>query len=663
MTAPTVAPYGAWPSPISAADVAKAGIWLQGAAIVGEPGAAETWWSEARPAEGGRQVVVRRRGDEPPADLLPPPWNARSRVHEYGGSAWLPVPGGSGGHALVFAHWDDQRLYRVDAGSSEPRPLTPEPPEPAGWRYVDPVPAPGGTHLWWVREAHDGGRITRHIVAVPLDGSAADDPTAVREVAGGSDFLAGPRPSPDGRQLAWLAWDHPRMPWDGSELRVADLGPDGVAGPHRTVLGGPEESVFQPEWAGDDALYAVSDRTGWWNVYRVPADGGEPAALCPRDEEFGVPLWVPGMATYGVLDDGRLAVLHGRGEMRLGMLDPRTGELDDLDLPYRVFDPVLRGGGRTVALIAGGPRTPETVVRVDTATGQASEVHAAADPVDIPDEAYLPEPTDETLPGPGGREVHALVYPPTNPEAQARDGELPPYVVFVHGGPTSHSGPSLDLEKAYFTSRGLGVVDVNYGGSTGYGREYRERLREQWGVVDVEDCVSAARALADQGRADGQRLAIRGGSAGGWTTLAALTSTDAFAAGTSYYGVAELLRFAADTHDFESRYLDGLIGPLPACRDRYVERAPLSHVDDLSCPVLLLQGLEDEVVPPSQAELFRDALAHKGIPHAYLAFAGEQHGFRRAETVIAALEAELSFYGQVLGFDPPDVPRLALSTG
>jgi dipeptidyl aminopeptidase/acylaminoacyl peptidase len=534
----------------------------------------------------------------------------------------------SASHALVFTHWDDQRVYRLDAPGGEPRPLTPAPPEPSGWRYVDPVPAPGGTHLWWVREAHADGPITRHIVAVPLDGSAADDPSAVREVVGGSHFLAGARPSPDGRRLAWLAWDHPQMPWDGTELRVADLGDDGIAGPHRTVLGGPTEAVFQPEWADDDTLYAVSDRTGWWNLYRLPVAGGDPEPLCPREEEFGVPLWTPGMATYAVLSDGRVAVLHGRGQLRLGVLDPRTGELRDLDLPYRVLVPLLRGSGNTVALTAGGPRTPATVLRVDTGTGEATEVHVATDPAELPDAAYLPEPTDETLPGPGGRDVHALVYPPTNPAAEAPEGELPPYVVFVHGGPTAHTLPSLDLQKAYFTSRGIGVVDVNYGGSTGYGREYRERLREQWGVVDVEDCVAAAQQL-----------------------------------GASYYGVAELLRFAQDTHDFESRYLDGLIGPLPETYGRYVDRAPLSHVDQLSCPVLLLQGLEDEVVPPSQAELFRDALAEKGIPHAYLAFPGEQHGFRRAETVITALEAELSFYGQVLGFDPPGVPQLELSTG
>jgi dipeptidyl aminopeptidase/acylaminoacyl peptidase len=282
---------------------------------------------------------------------------------------------------------------------------------------------------------------------------------------------------------------------------------------------------------------------------------------------------------------------------------------------------------------------------------------------DAPCTRWLPVPTDEALPGPDGRVVHALVYPPTNPDAVAPDGELPPYVVFVHGGPTSQSVASMSTEKAYFTSRGIGVLDVNYGGSSGYGRAYRNSLHEQWGVVDVQDCVAAARALAADGRADPERLAIRGSSAGGWTVLSALTSTDAFAAGASYYGVAELLQFAQDTHDFESRYIDGLIGPLPSARDRYVARAPLNHVEALGCPVLLLQGDQDQVVPPSQSQMFRDALVRKGIPHAYLLFPGEQHGFRKAETVVAALEAELSFYGQVLGFTPPGVPRLELTTG
>jgi dipeptidyl aminopeptidase/acylaminoacyl peptidase len=450
------------------------------------------------------------------------------------------------------------------------------------------------------------------------------------------------------------------MPWDGTELRIGELAPDGTVTAVRTLLGGETESVLQPEWADADTLYAVSDRSGWWNLYRLPAAGGEPEPLCPRAEEFGRPLWILGGRTYLPLADGRLAVLHGTDTVALGLLDPATGELTDLDLPYTLFTS-LAAAGDTVLTTAASPVESTVVLAVDLATGDDTVLRRSM--ADRPDPAYLPQPRSIVVAGPGERDVHAHVYPPTGPDAVAPDGELPPYVVFVHGGPTSHSPATLDLEKAYFTSRGIGVVDVNYGGSTGYGRAYRERLRRQWGIVDVEDCVAAVQALVRDGVADGVRLGIRGGSAGGWTTLAALTTTDAFAAGASYYGVAELIAFAADTHDFESRYIDGLVGTLPEDRDVYVERAPLSHVDQLSCPVLLLQGLEDKVVPPSQAELFAAALAKKGIPHAYLAFAGEQHGFRKQETVVAALEAELSFYGQVFGFEPPGVPVLPLTRG
>ena len=635
--------YGAWPSPIGAADVAGSSVRLSSPV----PFESALWWAEGRPADGGRIAVVRQDADGTVRDVLPAGWSARTRVHEYGGTAWLPLPGGG----LVFANWTDQRVYRLDPGAAEPVPLTPEPAEPAGWRYADPVRA--GDEVWWVREAHADGTITRHVVAVPLAGGG------VREIVGGSDFLGSPRPSPDGRRLAWLAWDHPRMPWDGTELRVGELGPDGTVTTTTTVLGGESEAVLQPEWVDADTLYAVSDRSGWWNLYRLPAAGGAPEPLCPRAEEFGQPLWVLGIRTYAVLGDGRLAVLHGTDKVALGLLDPVSGGLTDLDLPYTAWGLSLLVDGTTAYAVAASPTEPPALVAVDLAGGGATVLRESL--TDRPDPAYLPVPRSITVPGPGERDVHAHVYPPTSPDATAPDGELPPYVVFVHGGPTSHSAAVLDLEKAYFTSRGIGVVDVNYGGSAGYGRAYRERLRRQWGVVDVEDCVAVAQALVRDGLADGDRLAIRGGSAGGWTTLAALTGTDTFAAGTSYYGVAELIDFVADTHDFESRYVDGLVGTLPEDRDVYVERAPLSHVDQLSCPVLLLQGLEDKVVPPSQAELFVDALRRKGLPHAYLAFEGEQHGFRRQETVIAALEAELSFYGQVFGFDPPGVPRLALS--
>ena len=654
--APVTARYGAWPSPIGASDVAVAGIRLSGPTTVHTDSGDEVWWAEARPTEGGRTVIVRRDAAGAVSDVLPSGWNARTRVHEYGGTAWLPLPGG----AFAFADWSDQRVYRLDPGSTTPTPLTPEPAETAGLRYADPVLAPGGDEIWWVREAHDQDTIRRHIVAVPVSGAAAADPTAVREIAGGSDFLAFPRPAPDGRRLAWIAWDHPRMPWDGTELRVGELGPDGTVRSVATVLGGPDESVLQPEWADADTLYAVSDRSGWWNLYRLPAAGGEPEPLCPRAEEFGHPLWQLGMTTYGVLADGRLVVRHGTDTLALGVLDPATGELTDLDLPYTLFGSVDVDGDTVLTTAASAVEPPE-VVTVDLPTGAVTVLRRSmAEP---PDPAYLPQPRSIVVAGPGERDVHAHVYPPASPDAVAPDGELPPYVVFVHGGPTSHSPAILDLEKAYFTSRGIGVIDVNYGGSTGYGRAYRERLRREWGIVDVEDCVAAVQALVRDGLADGERLGIRGGSAGGWTTLAALTTTDAFAAGVSYYGVAELIAFTADTHDFESRYIDGLVGTLPEDRDVYLERAPLSHVDQLSCPVLLLQGLEDKVVPPSQAELFAAALEKKGIPHAYLPFAGEQHGFRKQETVVAALEAELSFYGQVFGFEPPGVPVLPLTRG
>ena len=640
-TGSVTARYGAWPSPIGASDVAVAGIRLSGPVPVHTDAGDEVWWAEARPTEGGRTVIVRRDAAGAVSDVLPAGWNVRTRVHEYGGTAWLPLPGGG----LAFADWADQRVHRLDPGSTTPVPLTPEPAETAGLRYADPVLGPGGDEIWWVREAHDGGTIRRHIVAVPVSGAAAADPAAVREIAGGSDFLAFPRPAPDGRRVAWIAWDHPRMPWDGTELRVGELGPDGTVSSVATVLGGADESVLQPEWADADTLYVISDRSGWWNLYRLPAGGGEPEPLCPRAEEFGQPLWQLGAVTYARLADGRLAVLHGTDTLALGLLDPATGELTDLDLPYTLYGSVAVDGD-TVLSTAASPVEPAAVVAVDLPTGTATVLRRSM--TDPPDPAYLPEPRSIVVAGPGERDVHAHVYPPTSPDAVAQDGELPPYVVFVHGGPTSHSAAILNLEKAYFTSRGIGVIDVNYGGSTGYGRAYRERLRREWGIVDVEDCVAAVQALVRDGLADGERLGIRGGSAGGWTTLAALTTTDAF---------------AADTHDFESRYIDGLVGTLPEDRDVYVERAPLSHVDQLSCPVLLLQGLEDKVVPPAQAELFAAALDKKGIPYAYLPFAGEQHGFRKQETVVAALEAELSFYGQVFGFDPAGVPTLPLTRG
>ena len=669
------ASYGEWPSPIDGADVARrqVGLWFPTTDDAG------VWWQESRPTEGGRLAVVCQGPDGISRDLLPMPWNARTRVHEYGGKSYLPVPGG-----FVFANFGDQRLYRCASGGI-PEPLTPAPDQDAADRFADFVLSPHRDEVWCVREQHGAGRgragpITRAIVAVPLDGSAADDPAAIRVLVSGSDFYAYPTPSPDGTRLAWICWDHPRMPWDGTELRVAALDDDvpvSDKSQQQLIMGCATESVLAPVWRDDRSLYAISDRSGWWNLYLADLLRF-PEALCPREEEFAGPLWQLGMSPYAVLGDGRIAVAHGTEQTRLGVLDPATGQLTDLDLPYSVFLLELCAAGQTVATIAGGPMVPMTVIGVDVpAPGEdlraatARELNRSTD--SLPDAAYLPVPRAARLTGPSGSVVHALVYPPANPGVRGPDGERPPYIVWVHGGPTSQVMPRLDLEKAFFTSRGIGIIDVNYGGSSGYGRAYRERLRGQWGIVDVADVMTAALALAGTGEADGKRLGIRGGSAGGWTALAAVTSGVAaaetgslrgvFAAAASYFGVSDLRGFAEQTHDFESRYLDGLIGPLPECDALYTERAPVGHVNGGTCPVLLLQGLDDPVVPPAQAESIAADLAAHGIPYAYIAFEGESHGFRKAENIVASLEAELSFYGQILGFSPPGVPPVPLVGG
>jgi dipeptidyl aminopeptidase/acylaminoacyl peptidase len=656
------ASFGEWVSPLLSTDIARSHVGLAFPMVIGST----VWWQETRPSEGGRTVVVCAGPDGAARDLLPMPWNARTRVHEYGGRSYLPVPDG-----LLFANFADQRLYLVTDGAIAP--LT----AAVGDRFADFVLAPAGDEVWCVRERHSGGRVSRAIVAVPLDGSAADAPDVVRVLVSGSDFYASPAPSPDGSRLAWICWDHPRMPWDGTELRVGTVG-DTVRD-QQVIMGGETESVLGPVWRDDRGLYLVSDRSGWWNLYLAALDG--PArALCPREEEFAGPLWQLGLGPYAVLGDGRLAVTHGTGGRRLGVLDPDTGELTDLDLPYRVYLPWLSASERTVTAVAGGPAVPLGVVAITVEGTRPPQVRELSRETDeLPEAGYLPVPHERQLTGPSGSVVHALVYPPANPRFRAPDGERPPYIVWVHGGPTSQALPRLDLEKAYFTSRGIGIIDVNYGGSTGYGRAYRERLRGQWGIVDVADAMTAALALVEAGEADGKRLGIRGGSAGGWTALAAVTSGlrlsreaeaqasgrghGVFAVVASYFGVSDLRGFVVQTHDFESRYLDGLIGPLPESEELYAERAPVGHVVDATCPILLLQGLDDPIVPPAQSESIAADLTAHGIPHVYLAFAGESHGFRKAETIEASLEAELSFYGQIMGFAPRGVPMVPLVGG
>ncbi|NJQ02848.1 S9 family peptidase [Streptomyces zingiberis] len=695
------APYGAWRSPITAALAAEHDGRPEYPGAVGD----EVWWTAPRPAEGGRRTLVRRRADGREETVLPAPWNVRSRVMEYGGRPWSGAGRPGRGPLIVFVHHADQRLYshEPDApGAPPPRPLTPVSAVGGGLRWADPLLLPERGEVWCVLEEYTGdgpGDVRRALAAVPLDGSAAGDRAAVRELTDGAHrFVTGPRLSPDGSRAAWIGWDHPNMPWDGTELLVGEVTAEGTIRGARTVLGGPSESVPQAEWAPGGELLAVSDRGGWWNLYRitgpdvrprgrdgagaatapgataapVPAEAGTgpvtgPAtagvtvtALCPREEEFGGPLWKIGSRWFAPLPSGLVAVVHGRGATSLGLLDPESGDLYDAPGPWSAWEPALAVHDTRVIGIAAGPRSSYEVVELDTATGHARVAGAVhRDPVDP---AYYPEPQIRTFTGPEGREIHAYIHPPFNPDHAPPGDELPPYVVWAHGGPTAHAPLVLDLDIAYFTSRGLGVAEVNYGGSTGYGREYRERLRGRWGVVDVEDCAAVAEALAAEGTADRDRLAIRGGSAGGWTAAVSLTGSGLYACGTLIYPVLDLESWAAGgTHDFESRYLDGLVGSLADHPERYRSRSPLRHADRVSVPFLILQGLDDVICPPEQCARFQAAVARRGVPHACLTFEGEGHGFRRSDTMIRALEAELALYTQVFGIPSPDAPRLDLS--
>ncbi|TDD01666.1 S9 family peptidase [Nonomuraea deserti] len=598
--------------------------WVE---AVATPSGTEAWWDEPRPHEGGRRCVVRRLPDGSRVDVLPPGWNARNRVVEYGGRSWRPLPGGG----LVFTNWADQRLYRLDAGG-DPMAITPV----GTYRYADLYLPPGREEVWAVRETENA----RDLVAVPLDGGRT------RVIVKAHHFLMNPRISPNGRHVAWIGWDHPNMPWDGTELCVAELRADGTAGPHRVVAGGPAESVAQAEWRDDTTLYAVTDPTGWWNVHLVPADGGPSRNLTPMELEFGGAAWKPGMTYLALADDGDLVVVYGTADRRrLGVLDPETGDLREIGGAATHWSSTVSVAGGKAAAVRATPYTPLEVALVDL--DGAYEIVSAPKP--LPHGDLLPTPEAMTIEG-----VHAHLYPPSGATGPG------PYVIFVHGGPTGHLPIVLDLEIAYFTSRGIGVAVVNYGGSTGYGRAYRERLRHQWGVVDVQDCAKVARGLVELGRADASRIAVRGGSAGGWTTVAALVHSDVFAGGVAHYAITDPESWAAETHDFESRYLDGLVGPLPETRQRYTERSPLLNAARASGPCLMLHGLEDAIVDVGQAERFAAELDRHGKAWALLTFPGEQHGWRREETIVAVLEAELAFYGLIFDLETPEVPPLTL---
>ena len=626
---PTTAPNGTWASPITAELIARKSISLGAVALDG----GDVYWTEGRPAEGGRVALVRRRGSGAIEDVTPRRHNIRSRVHEYGGGAFCVDDG-----VITFVNFADQRLYRHRAGE-RPRVLTPMGP----WRYADMIL--DRQRIIAVREDHaqEGTPPRNLLVAVNSSGRGQGTP-----IAEGKDFYSNPCLSPDGRQLAWLTWDLPNMPWDGTELWLAGLDSSGRPSRPRRVAGGTGTSVFQPQWSPDGTLHFVSDGSGWWNLYRLGAGGA--VALCPMEAEFGLPQWVFGMSTYGFAEDGRLVATYRQGgEWRLGVV--AGGAVEPIETRFTGFDG-LRVAGSRAAFIGTSPKEPSAVVSLDLDTGEAEILRRAFD-VDI-DPATLSEPRPVSFASEGGVTAHGTYYPPANKDFAAPKGEAPPLIVKSHGGPTGAASTALSLAIQFWTSRGFALLDVDYRGSTGYGRAYREALYGLWGVADVQDCVAGALHLARQGLADRGRLIIRGSSAGGYTTLAALTFSDVFRAGASHYGIGDLEALAADTHKFESRYLDQLVGPYPERRDLYRARSPLRHAERLNCPVIFFQGLDDKVVPPNQAEAMVASLKSRGVAVAYLALEGEGHGFRRAENVRRVLEAELSFYGIVLGFTPAD---------
>jgi dipeptidyl aminopeptidase/acylaminoacyl peptidase len=636
-TSAKTAPYGSWKSPITSDLIVAQSIALSEVRL----DRGNVYWLEGRPQEQGRSVVVRGEEDGRAADITPMPCNARTRVHEYGGGSWTVTDG-----VVYFSNFADGRLYRQAPGA-EPQPLTPAPPaRERDWRFADGEIDRHGSRWIGVREDHTiEGEPVNAIVAVDLRNPGAGPG---RVLVGGHDFFCSPRLSPDARRLVWLAWDHPNMPWNGTTLCLAEFGETGATGNPQTVAGGQEESIFQPEWSPDGrAIMFVSDRSGWWNLYRFDLVSGTSQALAPMAAEFGLPQWSLGSSTYAFAGADRIVCAYSHSGLgHLAVLDLATATLAPIETPFTEFGSVRADGDRVV-FRAGAPDHPASIVALDLASGRHAVLKKSTDILDreqlrIAD--YLTRVETVEFPTTGGCTAFGLFYPPHNPDYASCAGERPPLLVKCHGGPTAAASSTLNLGTQYWTSRGIAVLDLNYGGSTGFGRAYRERLHLSWGIVDVDDAVAGARFLAEQGLVDGRRCVISGGSAGGYTTLAALTFRDFFQGGASYYGVSDAAALARDTHKFESRYLDWLIGPYPAQAARYRERSPLYHADRLSKPVIFFQGDEDAIVPPNQAEAMVEALRRKGNAVGYFLFSGEQHGFRKAGNIQRCLDAELYFY-------------------
>jgi dipeptidyl aminopeptidase/acylaminoacyl peptidase len=629
---PITSPYGSWKSPISAELVAVGEVGLEQIQIDGD----DIYWIERRAQEGGRKVIVRRSSNGRVNDVTPAGFNARTRVHEYGGGDYFVSNG-----TIVFSNFTDQRLYLQQFGAV-PKPLTPE----GALRYADGQSDTRRNLFFCVREDHSGpGEAVNTLVRIDLNG---DDDGKI--IVSGNDFYSSPRLSPDGSRLAWLTWNHPNMPWDGTELWIGKLSDDGSVIAKEKIAGGVDESIFQPEWSPDGILYLASDRTGWWNLYRWRENQVEP--LCAMDAEFGQPQWVFGTPLYGFASARRIICSYSKdGRDHLASLDTETKALSDIELPLTAISQ-LRVSRSRVVFIGASTAEATSIVSLDLIAEKLEVLRRSRE--SAVDEAYIAPARAIAFPTEEGLTAHGYFYAPRNRDYGAPADEKPPLIVMSHGGPTSSSSASLKYSIQYWTSRGIAVLDVNYGGSSGYGRAYRERLNGQWGIVDVDDCVNGGRYVAERGEVDGNRLAIRGGSAGGYTTLCALTFRDVFKAGASHYGISDLEALAKDTHKFESRYLDRLIGPYPEQRDLYIERSPIHFTDRLNCPMILFQGLEDKVVPPNQAEKMVGAVRAKKLPVAYLTFEGEQHGFRKAENIKRVLEAELYFYSKVFGFDLAD---------
>ncbi len=630
---PIIAPFGSWKSPITADLIVGGSVGISQPQLDGS----DIYWVELRPTEGGRNVIVKRSGPRTFTDVTPPPFNARTRVHEYGGGDYVVTNG-----TVYFSNFADQRLYKQVGPGETPQALTPV----ADVRYADPCVDRTRGGLVCVREDHTVQNAEPANTIVALSMEANEDCGVV--LTSGNDFYSSPRVSPDGTQLAWLTWDHPNMPWDGCELWVGEFAEDGTLASTRWVAGGVAESIFQPEWSPDGVLYFASDRNGWWNLQRISADG-EIESVVKSKAELGMPQWLFGMSSYAFATPELIVCSHvEQGVSRLETIDVTTGKLNIIDSPFTDIQ-YLRAANGVAVFRGGSPTGVASITKFDVATGQFETLRLANEQEVYPQ--YFSVPRAIEFPTEAGLTAHGFFYPPQNPDYRAPEGEKPPLIVKSHGGPTAAASTALSLSIQFWTSRGFAVLDVNYGGSSGYGRQYRERLNKKWGIVDVDDCVNGARYLVDRGEVDGQRLIITGGSAGGYTTLCALTFRNAFKAGASHFGVSDAEALARDTHKFESQYLTGLLGPYPDRKDIYFDRSPINFPERLSCPVIFFQGLEDKVVPANQAEKMVEAIKAKGIPVAYAPFEGEQHGFRQAKNIKRALEGELYFYSRVFGFE------------